>query len=69
MVNVYSVEIEQLDRDNPRGVPMLSENYSIKARTLEEAIRKARTLAKGNGFLKSYPLIVKSAERVVTNLQ
>ena len=69
MVNVYQVEIEQLDRENPTGVPMLSENYSIKARTLEEAIRRARTLAKGNGFLKSYPLVVKGANRVVTNLQ
>jgi hypothetical protein len=69
MQNVYSVEIEQLDRENPNGVPMLSERYDIKARTLEEAIRRARTLAKGNGFFKTYPLVVKSANRVVTNLQ
>lgn len=69
MRNVYSVEIEQLDRENPRGVPLMRENYNVTATTLEQAISKAKRLAKGNGFLKSRPLTVKSAERVITDLQ
>ena len=69
MQNVYSVQIEQLDRENPQGVPLMREDYHVTATTLELAITKAKRLAKGNGFLKSRPLTVKSAERVITDLR
>lgn len=64
--HVFSVELEQNDRN---GTPYHSTTEKIIARNGQEAIKKALTLAKGNGFLKSRPLELVSVERLIENLK
>lgn len=64
--HVYSVELEQHDRN---GIPYHSGTTKIIARTGQEAVKKALTLAKGNGYLKSRPIELVSVERLIEDLK
>ena len=66
MINLYSVEFEQFNRD---GVPYNSDKQEVMATTAERAIQKARRLARQNGFLKSQPIAVKSLDVLARNLK
>lgn len=64
--HVFSVELEQYDRE---GYLHHDSKANIRARTGQEAVKIALNRAKGNGYLKSRPIELKSVNRIVENLK
>ena len=69
MRRVYEVAIEQPDNAGSL-VPLVGETYQLEARTIEQAIAKARRLFLAEeAFYKSRPIVVKSASLLLKNLR
>lgn len=63
-MKLYRIEIEQ----HHNGLSYGQEVFDVKARTALEALRRSMVAAKKNGFVKSYPLEVKSLEEISSNI-
>jgi len=71
MKNLYRVDIEQRALElSLSGEPIIykRESFDVLAGTLESAIKRARSAASKNGYLKSCPLEITKAERIATDI-
>lgn len=66
MMNVYHAKVEQM---SSTGYLHAKEEFSIRARTMDEAFRRLKVACRKNGFLKSQPIEVVSIERIVEDLK
>ena len=64
-MKIYRVKVEQ----RMDGMLVNREAFDLRARSATEALRRALSLARKNGFLKSRPLEVKSLEEISANVQ
>lgn len=65
-MNVYRAEVEQFSSG---GYKHASETYDVKARSMDEALKRVHVLCRGNGFLKSQPIHILSIVRTVEGLK
>jgi hypothetical protein len=70
--NLYRIDIEQWKLINmltgKKWDRIQHETYDVISGTLESAIKKARSAANKDGFLKSRPLEIVKAERIAANI-
>jgi hypothetical protein len=65
-MKVFSISLEQYRQ----GAVWERSNYDVQASTMEQAIKKARSLAVKEGtYLKSYPIEVKDASLLTRDLR